>query len=104
MIIQYNTDKTINGDERHEEYFTALIEKELNRFSSQLSRIEAHVSDQNGKKEGVKDILCTLEARIEGRQPIAVSGKGDMVEKAVSGAVEKLKASLETIIGKTQNH
>ena len=23
MIIQYNTDKTINGDERHEEYFTS---------------------------------------------------------------------------------
>ena len=104
MIIQYNTDKTINGDKKHEDYFTNLIEKECKRFSSQLSRIEVHMSDQNGKKEGPRDILCKLEARIEGRQPIAVSNKGDVVEKAIAGAVEKLKASLETIFGRLQNH
>lgn len=100
MIIQYNTDKTITGDERSEDYFTSLISKELDRFSSQLTRVEVHLKDENGKKDGLQDIRCLLEARMEGKPPIAVSNQADTVSNAVSGAIDKLKSSLETIIGR----
>ncbi len=104
MKIQINTDKTISGKENREKYFTTLIQEELNRFDSHLSRIEVHLSDENGKKAGINDINCLMEARIEHRQPIAVSSKGDTLEKAVSGAIDKLKNSLDTIIGRAQSH
>ncbi|WP_445955385.1 HPF/RaiA family ribosome-associated protein [Yeosuana sp.] len=104
MKIQYNTDKTINGEERNQDFFSSQIAEELNRYESQITRIEVHVSDENGTKEGLKDIRCLLEARIEGRKPIAVSNQADTIEVAVSGAIDKLKASLETILGKLQNH
>lgn len=104
MKIQYNTDKTINGDERHQDYYTDLIAQGLDRFQSHITRIEAHVSDQNGKKEGLQDIVCLLEARLEGRRPIAVSAQEDNVEQAVTAATDKLKAALETVLGKLQNH
>lgn len=104
MKIQYNTDKTISGDERHEEFFTSEIGKELDRFESHITRIEAHLSDQNGYKDGKKDIMCTLEARIKGMQPIAVSCQANTTKNAVSGSITKLKASLDTIIGRRQNH
>ena len=104
MKIQFNTDKTIVGDERHEGYFTDQIVKELDRFQSHITRIEVHISDENGKKEGIKDIRCLLEARIEGRQPIAVSDQANTIEQAVSGAIHKLKASLDSILGRLQNH
>jgi len=104
MIIQFNTDKTISGDERHQDFFTDLIANELDRYRSHISRIEAHVSDQNGKKVGFNDIHCMLEARIEGKQPIAVSAQEDTIELAVSGAIDKLKAALETIMGRMQDH
>mgnify|MGYP003624565486 CR=1 FL=1 len=103
MKIQYNTDKTINGEERNQDFFSSQIAEELNRYESQITRIEVHVSDENGTKEGLKDIRCLLEARIEGRKPIAVSNQADTIEVAVSGAIDKLKASLETILGKLQN-
>lgn len=103
MKIQFNTDKTISGDEKHQDYFIDMITDELNRFSSHISRIEVHLSDQNGKKEGLNDILCMLEARIEGKQPLAVTCQTDTAEKAVSGALNKLKAMLETVIGKSQS-
>jgi hypothetical protein len=45
-----------------------------------------------------------IEARIEGRQPIAVTGRANDYELAVSGAIEKLKASLDTIVGKLKHH
>lgn len=104
MKIQFNTDKTISGEERNEDYFTSLITDELERFESHITRIEVHLTDENGKKDGQNDIRCLLEARIEGKQPIAVSDQADTIASAVSGALDKLKNSLETIIGRMTHH
>lgn len=104
MKIQFNTDKTISGEERQQSFFISQIAEELKRYESHITRIEAHLSDENGKKEGINDILCMLEARLEGRQPIAVTCKGSSVELALMGAIEKLKASLKTILDRIQNH
>lgn len=104
MIIQYNTDKNINGDENNAEHFSSEIANELKRFESHITRIEVHLTDENGTNDGLKDIRCLLEARLEGRQPIAVSCQADTVEQSVSGAIDKLKAALETILGRLQNH
>ncbi|SHJ49636.1 Sigma 54 modulation protein / S30EA ribosomal protein [Reichenbachiella agariperforans] len=104
MKIQFNTDKTINGDERNENHFTSIIAEALKRFQSHITRIEVHLSDENGKKEGLHDMQCKLEARIEGRQPIAVTCQANTIELAVNGAIDKLKSSLETILGRLQNH
>lgn len=104
MMIQFNTDKTISGEERREEYFTSQIANNLKRFQSHISRVEVHIKDENGKKEGFNDKTCVMEARLEGRQPIAVSDQSGTIEEAVSGALDKLKASLETILGRLQNH
>lgn len=104
MKIQFNTDKTISGEERNQDFFSSQISKGLNRYESYITRIEVHLSDENGKKEGRNNIQCLLEARIEGRKPIAVSNQSETTELAVSGAIDKLKASLETILGRIQNH
>jgi hypothetical protein len=104
MKIQFNTDKTISGEERQEEYFSTLIENGLKRFESHISRIEVHLSDQNGIKDGINDIECLLEARMEGKQPIAVSCQAASNELAISGAIDKLKNALETIVGKMKNY
>jgi ribosome-associated translation inhibitor RaiA len=104
MKILFNTDKTISGDENQEEYFTSLIAEKLERFQSQLTRVEVHLKDENGKKEGQNDIHCVLEARIEGREPMAVSCDADTAKNAVSGGIDKLKNALETTFGRMQNH
>lgn len=104
MKIQFNTDKTINGDEKHQTFFTSQIAEELKRYQSHITRIEVHLSDENGKKEGMNDIRCLLETRLEGRKPIAVSCQEDTVELAVSGAIDKLKTTLETILERIANH
>lgn len=104
MKIQFNTDKTINGDESRQHFFSDLISKKLDRYDSHITRIEVHISDENGKKEGANDIKCLLEARFEGRQPVVVSAQEDTIEKAVSESIDKLKAALDTILGRLQNH
>lgn len=104
MQIQFNTDKTIEGGERHQNYFTPILTNSFKRFDTHLTRLEVHISDENGKKEGINDIQCLIEARLEGLKPVAVKAQGKNVEVAVASAIDKMKASLETIIGKKQNH
>ncbi len=104
MKIQFNTDKTISGEERQEDYFSTLIENELKKFESKITRIEVHLKDHNGIKDGQNDTECLIEARMEGKQPIAVSCQAASNELAISGAIDKLKNALETIVGKMKNY
>lgn len=103
MIVQINTDKTIIGDQRSQEYFTSMIEDKFKRFEPHITRIEMHLSDQDGRKEGFNDLQCLLEARMEGRDPLAVTCKSDSLERAVTGAIDKLKASLDSTIGRMKD-
>ncbi len=63
-----------------------------------------HLNDENSHKKGQNDKRCMLEARMEGRQPVAVTNNADTNEQAVKGALDKLTASLETIIGRARNY
>lgn len=104
MVIQLNTDKNLAGNEKLNAYLTSLISEELSRFSHQITRVEIHLSDENGAKEGLNDKRCLIEARLEGMKPIAVTNHADTQELAVDGAIEKLKTSLETITGRLKTH
>jgi len=104
MTIQFNTDKNINGNEEFIAPYVAQIEDELSRYSDQITRIEVHLSDEDGNKNGLNAIRCMIEARLEGRQPIAVTNQADTHDQAVGGAIDKLATSLDTIIGKLSNH
>ena len=104
MKIQINTDKTINGNEKHQDIFKAQIAKALDNYQSHIERIEVHLSDQNGNKKGWDDILCLLEAKLDGMPPVVVTKQDNTIESAMAGAIDKLKASLETVLGRSQNH
>ena len=104
MTIQINTDKNLSVHEAFKAQLDGLLSEELSRFSEHITRLEVHLSDENGNKQGLNDKKCIIEARIEGRQPIAVTDRANDYELAVSGAIKKLKASLGKIIGKLEHH
>ena len=104
MKIQINTDKNINGSEDIIDSITSFIAEGLIRFDDQITRLEVHLSDEDGNKDGLNDKRCMLEARLAGRQPIAVTDQAGTHEEAVLGAVDKLRNSLETIFGRLREH
>lgn len=104
MTIQFNTDNNIAGSEELRAPLISLISEELSRFSHQITRLEVHLTDENGPKEGLNDKRCMIEARLEGMKPIAVTNHANTHEEAVEGAVDKLKTSLDTIFGRLRNH
>lgn len=102
MTIQFNTGNHITGGEAHSAPLIALISDGLDRFSDQITRLEVHLSDEDGNRDGRNDKRCMIEARLEGMQPIAVTSHANNDEQAVQGAIDKLVTSLETIIGRKQ--
>ena len=103
MKVQFNTDKNIQGTEKLEAYVSEKINHDLERFADKITRVEVHLSDQNADKGGKDDILCKLEVRLEGMQPVLVKAKDSAKEKALDDAVHKMKAALTTIIGKMRD-
>ena len=104
MKIQFNTGKNVSVSKELNALFTSLMSQELIRFSDHITRLEVHLSDEDSYKDGQNDKRCMIEARIEGKQPIAVTDHANTHEQALFGAIEKLKTSLETIKGRFRNH
>ncbi|CAN5386516.1 hypothetical protein BH11BAC5_BH11BAC5_23580 [soil metagenome] len=104
MNIQVNSDNNITGTEGLSNFITSIIAETLKRFDEQITRIEVHLNDENSHKSGNKDKRCMLEARLEGLQPIAVTAHGDTIQEALKEALSKFKSSLDTSLGRLQNH
>lgn len=101
MEVQVNTDKNINADARLIEVVEKKVKHALKRFGNQVTRVEAHFSDENSnKKSGVADKRCVLEARIAALQPITVSETANSVQEALDGAADKLQRSIESTLGR----
>ena len=104
MTIQFNTDNIVEVREEFRTPLINLISEELDRFSHQITRVEVHLSDEDGDKQGLNDKRCMIEARLSGIKPIAVTNYANTHEQAVGGAVDKLKTSLDSILGRLRNH
>ncbi|MBT9598213.1 MAG: HPF/RaiA family ribosome-associated protein [Vitreoscilla sp.] len=104
MKIQLNTDVHIEGTEALAAQVSATVEQALERFQEHITRVEVHLSDENGGKSGPHDQRCMLEARLEGRQPVAVTEHAATLEQAVQGAAQKLARLLDTTLGRLHDH
>jgi len=100
MQIQVDSDNHIQSSQRLEEWVRTTIESTLERYEEDLTRVEVHLSDENGDKPGPHDLRCQLEARPKGHQPISVTHKADSLEQAIDGAAENLEHALEHLFGK----
>ena len=104
MQIQINTDHTIKGHETLVVKLSSSIENALSRLSDHITRLEVHISDENGDKPGPNDKRCMMEARLEGRKPIAVTDQAATLEQAVDGATHKLISMITSILGRQLDH
>ena len=104
MKIQLNTDDHVDGTEALAAQVNATVEQALKRFSEHVTRVEVHLSDENASKSGQRDQRCMLEARLEGRQPVAVTDQAATVEQAVHGAAQKLAHLLDSTLGRLHDH
>jgi ribosome-associated translation inhibitor RaiA len=103
MQIQLNTDANIQGRDDLAQWAERELKGKLARFRDQVTRIEVHLSDASAARIGAADKRCKLEARIAGRQPVAVSHDAAKVADALHGAADKLLRALDTTLGKQRD-
>lgn len=104
MKILLNTDNHIEGRDRMEAYFAEAISAKLKRFEDHVTSVELFLGDENSSKSGTDDKRCTIEARMIGKNPAAVTAHSDTIEKAITAAVEKMKKVLETTFDKERQY
>lgn len=100
MLVQIKTDNHIEGNARMQEWVRAEVEGTLQRFSPQLTRAEVFFSDLNSHKNAQVDKQCTLEVRLAGLDPIAVTKDAGTVEAALDAALETMTLTLDARLEK----
>jgi ribosome-associated translation inhibitor RaiA len=104
MQILINTDHNIDGHEALARHIEADVRNALGRFDDQITRVEVHLSDENGPKSDKNDKRCRMEARCAGRQPVEASHDGTTLQEAYDGAARALRRLLETSLGGAHQH
>lgn len=101
MHVQVNTSHGIDHKDTLERWATAYLSRQLARYAQDVTSIEVQLTDENqGAKGGVADKRCMLEARLNGRTPLAVTHNAADQDLAFRGATEKLIHALDHALGK----
>ena len=100
MFIQINTDNQVPSDAERDAQIEEQVRQRLARFEERITDVEIHVSDVNGPRGGAADLRCTLEARVNGVPPVAVTDNGSTVDRAILGAAKKAARALDHQLGK----
>lgn len=103
MFIEVNTDHNIRGTESLSLQVRGIVEDSLDNFSTRLTRVIVHLSDENGDKSGPDDKKCLLECRLENFAPIVVSHRGENVIQCLDVACDKMHKALTNAIGKLRD-
>jgi ribosome-associated translation inhibitor RaiA len=100
MQININTDSTIEHNVGLDEHVQTVVDAAIHRFRDHITRVEAHLSDNNSQKSADGGNRCMLEVRMNNYQPIAVSDHAATLHQAIAGAAEKLKHAIEKTLGR----
>ena len=101
MKVQVNTSNDIENKDALERWANDYLSEHLARFEQDLTSIEVQMSDENhAAKGGGVDKRCTMEARVNGRAPVAVTNWAPNQDLAFRGAAEKLVHALDHTFGK----
>jgi hypothetical protein len=101
MKVQVNTRNDIENKDTLERWASDYLNEYLGRFEQDITSLEVQLTDENhGGKGGGVDKRCMMEARVNGRAPIAVTNYAPDQNQAFRGAAEKLEHALDHAFGK----
>lgn len=102
MKVQINVSESERPDLARE-MVESEIDKALGRFKDRITRVEVHLRDINGPKEGV-DQRCSIEVRLAGYDPLAVDADAADITTAVREAAGKARRAVERKIDRRESH
>ncbi len=104
MTIQVNSDKNIAVSESFIAKITENLNASLARFEEYVTRLEVFLADENSARQGSNDKRCTIEVRIKGLEPEAVTSTADDIGLAVKLATDKVEQLLRNRTDRLKSH
>jgi ribosomal subunit interface protein len=81
-----------------------LLHTALRHFGRRPTRVEVHLSDENGAHKSTDDdVRCVINAKLAGLPQVAVEHKEGSVFRSVRGAIDKLDRKLKRLIGRRRD-
>lgn len=103
MKVTINSDNHVNVQQESVQQWQSEIADALERFGSWVTRVEVHLTDENGQaKGGSDDIRCLMEARPADQQPVSIEVRSASVEQAMQEGTNTLVRRLGTIADKAR--
>jgi ribosome-associated translation inhibitor RaiA len=103
MQIQISSDKNISMHSKLSNLIDSDLKRILDRFKDEITRVEVHLSDENGDKSGAQDKRCRLEVRPKRQQSLAVTNDSSDIPTAVTGAGAKMVRLLVSTFGRIED-
>lgn len=103
MKIQINY-SDVEKTEPLEQHVSERVTKALHHVANEVTRVEVHLHDDKLTRKGGQDQRCTLEARIAGRDPLAVEERGHDLYHVIIEASDKLQRVVEKVHDKRKDH
>lgn len=103
MQVQVYTDNNTQGSERFAQLVEDTVVASLKRFGTRITRVEVHLSDENGEKSRGDDKKCVLEARPANMKPVSVSHISATFDLAVAAAAKKMERHLDATFGRIED-
>ena len=101
MQVLLNTDHHIHGGTEMADHLTTVVKDALARFGEHVTRVEAHIADENGlAKTAANEVQCMLSASLVGRDAVVVKSRADSAHQAIAGAASKLKRAVASALEK----
>lgn len=104
MQVQINTENGVGNRQTLERWATAFLTETLARFAQDIIRVELKLGEEARTRSGAVDKRCLLEARLPGRQPLAVEHHAETQDAAIRGAAQRLVNALDHSLGKLDRH
>jgi len=100
MQIQVNTDHNVDGSEALSAHVVNVVEDALRQVSSDITRVEIHLGDESShNKQGVAaHMRCTMEARLEGHQPLAVTHHAENLHQVIDDTADSLSKLINSTL------
>jgi hypothetical protein len=104
MQIRVSTNSSVQGGEELSRKVEDTVADVLLLYSDRIMGVEVHLSDENAGKGGASDKRCTIEVRITGQHPVAVTHHGSSLEEAYGGAAHKMSHLISHKLGRLDKH
>ena len=101
MAVFLRTDNHLEGGEKLARFVESVAEGAVEHVKNQVTRVDVYLGDENGsQKSSDHEIRCSMEARIGGLKPFAVTHRAGNIDDAIRGAADKLQAAIDSTMDK----